>query len=342
MASASDKQGEGRGRNAVRPWDIPLDGWRDIARRVWAELDHDNISFVAAGVAFFGLLAVFPALAVMVALYGLVADPGDVQQQFDALQGVLPSEAQQLLSDQLREIASHASRTLSIGVFFGLLLTIWSAGKGMTSLITALNIVYDEQEKRGFLHLNGLSLALTLGTIVFSLLALALVVALPTFLGFVGFKGWLLTVLSLLSWPLLGVGFMGGLAVVYHHAPCRDRPKWQWVSPGALLATALWLMGSALFSFYVANFADYNETYGSVGAIVILLTWFYLTAYVVLLGAELNAEMEHQTREDTTTGAPEPMGRRGAYVADTLGPTYEQLGGADPPAGQPSPLPKDR
>jgi len=312
-----------RGRAAKRPWDIPLAGWRDIAYRVKDEVVRDNISFVAAGVAFYALLAIFPALAVMVGIYGLVADPADVQKEIEALANIVPPEAHALLSKQLSDLASHANTTLSIGVLISLAVAIWSAAKGINSLITALNIVYNEQEKRSFLKLNGLALGFTFGGILFAVLAMGLIVGLPAFLSFTGLGGFLSFLFSLLRWPLLGLAFILGLAVIYHYGPCRDKPRWQWVSPGAVLAVALWLIGSGLFSYYVSNFGNYNETYGSVGAIVILLTWFYLTAYVVLLGAELNAEMEHQTKQDTTEGEPEPLGERNAYVADTVGKPYD-------------------
>lgn len=315
-----------RGRAANRPGQIPTSGWRDIVVRVKDELTDDNISIVAAGVAFYALLAIFPALAAMVSIYGLVANPGDVQQQFTAFGGILPPEARALLSEQLGKIAGQAGATLSIGVIVGLLLTLWSATKGTNSLITALNIVYDEQEKRSFLKLNALALSLTLGAIILAVLALGLIVALPALLGKLGLPEGMQTLVSLLRWPLLALAVMSGLAVIYRYGPSRKEPRWQWVSWGAVVATLLWLAGSALFSFYVSNFGNYNETYGSVGAIIILLMWFYLTAYIVLLGAEFNAEMEHQTQQDTTEGEPQPMGERGAYVADTLGKAY---GGED-------------
>lgn len=311
-----------RGRSATRPWDVPLAGWRDIAYRVKNEVERDNISIVAAGVAFYALLAIFPALAAMIGLYGLVADPADVQREIEALANIVPPEAHTLLSRQLNDIASHANTALSLGVLIGLAIAVWSATKGITSLMTALNIVYKEQETRNFLKLNGLALGFTFGGIVFALLAIGLIAGLPAFLSFTGLGGFLSFLFSLLRWPLLALAFVFGLAVIYHYGPCRNKPRWEWVSPGAVLAVVLWLVGSGLFSFYVSNFGNYNETYGSVGAIIILLTWFYLTAYVVLLGAELNAELERQTKEDTTEGEAEPLGERRAYAADTIGRAY--------------------
>jgi membrane protein len=326
-ASAYDN----RGRSATRPWEIPLEGWRDIAYRVKDSLVHDNISIVAAGVAFYALLAIFPALAAMIGIYGLIADPADVQKEIEALAQIVPAEAHTLLSKQLNDIASHANSTLSLGVLIGLILAVWSATKGITSLITALNIVYNEREKRNFLKLNGLALSFTFGGILFALIAIGLIAGLPAFLSFTGLGGFLTFLFSFLRWPLLGLAFVLGLAFIYHYGPCRDRPRWQWISPGAVVAVVLWLIGSGLFSFYVSNFGNYNETYGSVGAIIILLTWFYLTAYVILLGAELNAEMEHQTEQDTTVGEAAPMGERNAHMADTIGRAYS--GGKEKDSG---------
>jgi membrane protein len=325
MATPTQAHGDdGRGRSAIRPWDIPLEGWRDIAHRVFADLQQHNMSFVAAGVAFFVLLALFPALGAIVGIYGLVADPADVAEEAGFLRNILPPEALNILTSQLNQIASHAAGTLSLGVLISLLIAIWSTSRGMSSIITALDIVYNQQEHRSFFRLTLLSLELTLGAILFAVVALGLIIGLPAVFNLFGLGGLVTALLNLLAWPLLGLLFILGLAVIYHYGPCRDQPRWEWVTPGAVLATVLWLIGSGLFSFYVAKFGSYNETYGSVGAAVILLTWVYLTSYVVLLGAEVNAEMEHQTAKDTTMGQPEPMGERGAYVADTLGPSYDE------------------
>lgn len=308
-----------RGRGAKHPGQIPAKGWRDIVYRIKDGLVNDNVSIIAAGVAFYALLAIFPALAALLSTYGLIANPADVQQQLNALSGILPAEARTLLNQQLSDIASRSGAALSVGVIVGLLITLWSASKGIMNLITALNIVYDEKEKRGFLELNGLALLSTAGAVVFAVLALGLIVALPALLGNLGLPEQIRTWVEWLRWPLLVLFVMIGLAVIYRYGPSRSKPRWRWVSWGAVVATLLWIVGSALFSFYVSHFGSYNETYGSVGAVVILMMWFYLSAYVVLLGAELNAEMEHQTCEDSTEGGSQPLGERGAYVADTVG-----------------------
>lgn len=310
---------EDRGRQAQSPQQIPKAGWRDILLRVKDEQKKDNLSIVAAGVAFYGLLAIFPALAAMISIYGLVADPVQVQQQLATLGQVLPQEAYQVIHQQLQAIVSSSGGALGLGAIGGILLSLWSAAKGMKAMITALNIAYGEEERRGFVKLNGLALLLTLGSILFILLSLGLIVALPALLGNLGLPDLFRGLFSFLRWPLLALCVIVGLALLYRFAPNRDQPRWKWVSWGAVVATVLWLVLSGLFSFYVSNFGSYNKTYGSVGAIVILLLWFFLTAYMFLLGAEMNAEMEHQTRHDTTRGEPRRMGRRDAKMADTVG-----------------------
>jgi membrane protein len=308
-----------RGRQARRPRDIPRPGWRDIALRVKEETTRDNLSIIAAGVAFYAMLAIFPALAALVSIYGLVADPAQVSQHMASIGQVLPEQAYQILDQQLSSVAGSAGGALTIGAIGGLLLALWSAARGMKAMLLALDITYDEEEKRGFLRFNALALLLTLGAVLFILLALALIAILPAILGQLGLPETVQTLLVWLRWPLLGLLVILGVAVLYRFGPDRDQPRWRWVSLGAVLATVLWLVVSALFSWYVSNFGSYQETYGAMGAVVILLMWFYITAYAILLGAEINAEMEHQTEADTTRGAERPMGERDAHMADSRG-----------------------
>ena len=308
-----------RGRRADKPSGIPKQGWRDILLRVKEEQNKDNISIIAAGVAFYSLLAIIPALAAMISIYGLVFDPAGIQQQLSFLQNILPADAYQLLQSQLNRLVSSSGGALGLGLIVGLLLSIWSAAKGMKALMIALNIAYDEAESRSFIKINGLALLLTFGGILFMLLSLALIAALPAIFGTLGLPESIQTALSISKWPVLAILIMVAVSILYRYAPDRDRPRFRWISWGATGATLLWIAASLLFSFYVSNFGSYNKTYGSMGAIIILLMWFYLTAYAVLMGAELNAEMEHQTQKDTTRGKPDPMGQRGAHAADTVG-----------------------
>ncbi|MFS2014912.1 YihY/virulence factor BrkB family protein [Azospirillum sp. CT11-132] len=321
--AANDGSGDGRGRSADSPSDIPKKGWKDILLRVWDEQSKDNVSMLAAGVAYYALLAIFPAVAALVSIYGLVADPSMIETQLNQLGSLLPPDALSIVSDQARKVATAPSQGLGFGLIFGLLLTLWSASRGTNSMVTALNIAYGEKETRGFLKLAMLSMGLTVAGLLFVILAMALIVAVPAAIAIVGLQDTPIgRIASLARWPILAVTIMLALAVFYRYAPDRREPRWRWVTWGSAVATVVWLLGSLGFSVYVSNFGSYNETYGSVGAVVILLLWFNLTSYVVLMGAELNAEIEHQTARDTTDRdgrASRPMGRRDAYVADTVG-----------------------
>ncbi|WP_431860572.1 YihY/virulence factor BrkB family protein [Azospirillum sp.] len=308
-----------RGRAADKPEEIPAKGWKDILWRVWEEQSEDNISMIAAGVAYYAILALFPAIGAAVSLYGLVADGGSIERQFDTLSGFLPTEALKVLKDQAHMVASQPSTGLSIGVVVGLLFTLWSASRGVNALIEALNIAYEEREKRGYVKLALISVAMTLGGILFLIVTLAVVVVVPTILNLVPLGPVWEWAVRLVRWPILAVAILAALAVLYRYAPSRNEPKWRWVTWGSAAAGGIWLLGSIGFSIYVSNFGNYNEAYGSVGAVVILLLWLNLTAYAILLGAELNAEMEHQTAKDTTDAPDKPMGQRGARMADTLG-----------------------
>ena len=314
-----------RGRHASTPSEIPVKGWKDTLFRVKDELGKDNISIVASGVAFYFLLAIVPALGATISIYGLVSDPATVEQQLTAISSFLPQEAHAILEDQLTRITSQSGGALGIGAIIGLLLTIWSATKGVKTLMTALNIAYDETESRSFIKLNLIALALTVGAIAFVIIALVTVAALPALFGNLGLEETIRTLVNYLRWPALMLVLIVALGVLYRYGPSRSTPRWRWVSWGAVTAAVLWIVGSGLFSYYVSNFGSYNETYGSLGAVVILLMWFFLTAYIILLGAELNSELEHQTAVDSTVDGTQPMGERGAYVADTLGETHGQV-----------------
>lgn len=307
-----------RGQSADRPGDIPARGWKDILLRLKDRVSRDNISIIAAGVAFYAFLAIPSALTALVSLYGLMFDPSDVERQVSALQGILPGEAANLIGDQLKAVTSGPPATLGVSLVVSVLFAIWGARSAMSTLITALNIAYGEEEKRGFFRFQFAAFALTAAGILFAVVALALVAVLPAVIGLLPLGDAGKTVASVLRWPILVVAIMAALAAIYRYAPSRSTAKWRWVSWGAAVATLLWIAGSALFSVYVSAFASYNKTYGSLGGVVVLQLWLYLSAYAILLGAELNAEMEHQTARDTTTDPEQPMGRRGARMADTV------------------------
>jgi membrane protein len=308
-----------RGREASRPGEIPSRGWLDIAKRVKRQIKEDKLSIIAAGVAFYGLLAVFPGLVALVGIYGLVADPAQIERQMSAVSAMLPPQAAEVLLTQLHDLASTDRTALGFGAIAGLLLALWSASAAVRTLMEALNVAYDEEESRGFIRFYGTALLLTLAGIVGVILAIGLVVALPAVLGLAGPSSVVDILLRIVRWPILALLAIVGFAVVYRYGPSRREPRWRWVSWGATVAVALWIVGSALFSLYVTRFGNYNETYGAAGAVVILLMWFLLSSYAILMGAEINAATERQTRKDTTAGGDKPMGARGAYTADTVG-----------------------
>jgi membrane protein len=308
-----------RGHLAGRPSAIPVRGWRDVALRVKREIKQDDVPLLAAGVAFFALLALVPALVALVSVYGLVADPADIQRNVEDVLAAAPSEVRDLVQSQLSSIVDSSTQGLRLGAIAGLVVALWSASSGMKHLVAAVNRAYDEEESRGFIRLRGLSLILTVGAVVGLLVALYVLVVAPNSLSDEGSMGLLRTTLLVARWPLLAIAAMVGLAIIYRYAPSRAEPRWNWVSIGAVFATLVWLAASVGFSIYSANFGRYNETYGALGAVVVMMLWLYISAYATVAGAELNAELERQTVRDTTTGRPEALGRRDAYAADTLG-----------------------
>jgi membrane protein len=308
-----------RGRGADRPRKLGVRGWVDVAYRVKDRVKSHHMGIIAGGVAFYGFLAIFPAIAALISIYGLVSDPAQVEEQLMALGGVLPDDVLAILQEQMGRVVATSGTALGGGAIVSLGLALWSARRGMRSLIEALNVAYAEEERRGLVRRYGLTLVFTLGAVLAVVLAVAIVVALPSLLGLLGLDAFARGAVAVLRWPLLAALLLAGLAVVYRYGPSREDAKWRWVTPGAALATVLWILGSLGLSAYVENFGAFHETYGALGAVAILLLWFFLSAFVVLLGAEVNAEAERQTRKDSTTGQPQQMGDRGAFAADTLG-----------------------
>jgi membrane protein len=307
-----------RGREADTPSQIPKPGWRDILLRTWNEIGNDHVSLIAAAVGFYGLLALFPAIAALISIWALLFDPQQIEQQIEGLSAFLPPEAAGIIKEQARNVAADAGG-LSLAAAGGILFALYSASKGMKALMEGLNMIYDEDEERGFIKLNLVAFGLTLMVIAAMIVALGAIIIVPILLNFLGLGPLAETLVGLLRWPLLFAVALFVLAIVYRYGPSRAPARWRWVSWGAAVATIIWILGSIAFSIYVQNFGSYNETYGSIGAVVILLMWFWLSSFTVLLGAELNSEMEHQTERDSTTGEPQPRGRRGAYVADHVG-----------------------
>lgn len=308
-----------RGRDADSPTDIPAKGWKDIAFRLKDEIGQDRVGLIAAGVAFYGLLALFPAITALLAIGGLLVEPSQIINQLSALSGIVPEAAMNIITEQATEVAGSREGGLGLAAVFGIGLAIYSASKGMGSLMDGMNVAYDETEERGFIRLKLETLCLTLFLIFGLLIAVAAMIAIPVLLNILNFGAFSETAATVIIVALILALSMLGLAVLYRYGPSRDAPEFRWVSPGAVAACIIWLIGSAGFAFYVANFGAYNESFGALGGVVVLLMWLWISAFIVMLGAELNAEMEAQTRYDTTVGRDQPMGDRDAEKADRLG-----------------------
>ncbi|MDQ6437615.1 YihY/virulence factor BrkB family protein [Mesorhizobium sp. LHD-90] len=309
----------GRGRSADTPLEIPARGWRDIAWRVWAEIFEDRIFLIAAGATFYLLLALFPALAAFVSLYGFVADPKTIAEHIAFLGGILPTGGYELIRNQLRALASQNEQALSWGFVTGLAVALWSANNGIKSLFEGLNVAYGEEEKRSFVIVNLVSLAFTAGAMLVGIAMIFSVGVVPALLALLRLDHWTELLVSLLRWPLLLVMVGTGICLIFRYGPSRERAKWRWITAGAAVATVVWLLASWGFSLYLQHFADYNATYGSLGAVIGFMMWTWISVVILLVGAELDAEMEHQTARDSTIGPPRPLGERGACMADTIG-----------------------
>ena len=314
------------GRTATRPEQIPATGWWDILWRLLKRLGSDNVTLVSAGLALYALLSVFPGLAAAVSIYGLFATPADVVKHMSAFAGILPPGVWDIFSTQLQVITRHEQSTLTVAAAIGLVLALWSARSSMSALMTAMNIAYGEREKRSFLVQVLVSLSLTAGAIVGFLTMLLLGIVIPVTLKIMGTHQWVQWLGDGAQWILLWFFTSVALTLLYRFAPARKPARWRWVSWGSAIAATLWLVMSALFALYVGAFANYGKTYGALGGVIALLMWFYFSSILVVLGAEINAEMERQTAKDTTEGPESPPGERGAYAADTLGPTSSEAG----------------
>ncbi|BCJ90343.1 hypothetical protein IZ6_10780 [Terrihabitans soli] len=308
-----------RGRYADTPAQIPLLGWKDILYRTFGEISDDRLLAVAAGVTFYVLLAVFPTISAFVSLYSLVADRATLAEHLSLLAGVVPSGGVEIIGEQLVRLTSGEDTALGFAFLFSLAIALWSANAGAKAFFDALNVIYDETEKRSFVRLNLLSLCFTGGALVFLVLGLSAVAVVPALIEALGLQSLSERLIAALRWPALFVLASFALSLLYRYGPSRSEARWSWLSVGSVIAACLWLTASLLFSWYAANFASYNETYGTLGAAVGFMTWIWLSVAIVLVGAELNAEMEHQTAKDSTTGQPRPLGSRGAAMADTVG-----------------------
>ena len=318
---AERRKQEGRGREADWPSQIPAVGWKDIAWRLWGSLNEDRVLLVAAGVTFYLLLALFPALAALVSVYGLVADPQTIANQISSIGGVVPPTVLDIVRAQLESLARQDRNSLSFGFLIGLAVALWGANSGIKALFDAMNIAYEEREKRSFILLNFVSLTFTLCAIATAIFLLLVVGLVPAALALLELGPVADALLRYGRWVLLLVVIALGISLLYRFGPSREHARWRWLSWGSGLAAIVWVAASWAFSWYLQNFADFNATYGSLGAVIGLLIWTWISMIVIIMGAEINAEMEHQTARDSTTGMPQPIGARGAQVADTLGRT---------------------
>lgn len=324
------------GIDATTPMGIPARGWKQIVKRAWAENNADNMPIIAGGVAFFAFLSIFPALIALISIYGLVASREQAAEQVAELTTGLPQSSRELITEQVTKI-TDAGGALTWGLVVSTLAALWTASGGVNNMVKAVNIAYDEVETRNFVKLRALSLVLTLGAIVFVVLTIGLVAVLPVVLDALALGSLGSVLAEIARWVALLAIVTGSLAVLYRVAPDRDSPRFRWVSLGSLVVTAAWAVVSLGFTFYVNNFGSYNETYGAIAGVIVLMLWLYLTCYLVLLGAEINSEAEHQTGRDTTDGDPQPMGLRGAVKADTLPPKAEPEKGDDDPTRKNAP-----
>jgi membrane protein len=309
----------GRGREATSPAHIPWKGWQDIFWRTVSQVSENRLLAISAAVVFYGLLALFPAITALVSFYGLFAATTTIRGHLSFIAEMMPADAYSIVQDQIALVVAKGDIKLSFAFVFGFGLALWSANSGMKAIIDALNVVYKENEKRGFVRLNLISLGFTVCGIAAVLVAVGAIVVTPLVLERIGFAALTETIVQIVRWPALVLGMLAGLAVLYRHGPSRREAKWEWLSIGAVFATTAWFTGSATLSYYLANFAHYDATYGSLGTAIGTMIWMWMSAIVILLGAALNSEIEHQTARDTTVGREKPLGARGSTMADTVG-----------------------
>jgi membrane protein len=308
-----------RGRKASAPMHIPWQGWKDILIRSYHNIEDNRLFALAAGVVFYSLVALIPALAGGVSSYALFADAGTIAKHLSFAADIVPASVIELLETEITRIASKSDGRLTFGFLLGFGIALWSANASIKAIFDALNMIYGEEEKRGIVWLNVVSLFFTLCAFAGSLLATGAIIVFPLVLAALGLSSFDQSLIAFLRWPVLFVLLIVGLAMLYRYAPSRRPARWRWITVGSVSAALAWLVVSSLFSWYLANATNYNATYGALGAVVGLMMWMWLSTIVILVGAVLNSEIEHQTARDTTVGLPKPIGARGAVMADTVG-----------------------
>jgi membrane protein len=307
------------GSGSVHPWQHPWAAWRAILTRVYTMVGYHNLSLMAAGVAFYSFLSIVPLLGAIVMTYGLVADPATVSRHMETIFELLPADAARLISDQLIAVVTTASTQAGLGLAIALLLAVYGAMRAASAIIQALNVIYEEEDERNIVTTTLLSAMITLAAIFAALVGIGSAGVLTWLRGETAFLGTAGAILiQIATWLIAGSIASAAIAFAYRYGPDRTRAQWRWLSVGSVAATVLWLVATIGFGVYAANFANYNATYGALGAVVVLLMWLFVSSFAILIGAEINAEAERQTAVDSTTGHPRPMGHRGARLADTL------------------------
>lgn len=305
------------GATATGPSEITPKGYWQIAKRIAARFSKDRLGLVAAGVAFYALLALFPGLTALVGVGGLFISPSELSAASESLAVALPEAAQEIVMGQLAELSANSANGLNLATIFGIALAIFSASKGVSNLMVGLNIAYDEEEERGFVRLQVTVLALTAFAVAASLAAIILLAVLPAAFALLPLPASLEEILTIVRWPVLFALVAAAFTVFYRFGASRRPAKWRWVAPGGVAAVVIWIAATLAFSIYVGSFGTYSETFGALAGVVILLLWLWLSSLAVLLGAVIDAELEAQVAPDSTTGAPRAMGKRGASKADT-------------------------
>ena len=314
---SSEQITDDRGRSAQSPWQIPATGWWDILKRTWKESSEDNIGLIAAGVAFYAFLALIPMLLAIVLVYGLAAEPATVMRDMQQLVTLVPAGAANTIGDMLMTAVQGSDGKKGVGLLVALAVALFGARNAVGAIISALNVAYEENEKRGTIHLAILAIGMTAAAVVVAVLGVLAITAMAALGDILPEAGPLLvTVGKVASYAVLALVGAAGAATLYRYGPSRERAKWSWITPGSLFAATAWLVLTLGFGAYVSNFGNYEKSYGSIAGVIVLLTWIYLCNYALLVGAELNSEIEHQTAEDSTEGSDAPIGARGAWAAD--------------------------
>jgi membrane protein len=321
MASEAAPVDDPHGRDARSPAELPRHAWREILARVWRKTGDDNISLMAAGVAFYAFLSIVPLLGAMIMTYGLIADTSTIADHMRVIIRLVPKDAAKLILDQIVSLVTASTGRKGLGLLVAVLVSLFGASRASGAIIMALNVVYEQRERRSLLRTTLIAFVMIIAAVGVAIVGLLAASALALLSKWANRLGDITTiVIGIATWLVAGALASMAIAAAYRYAPDRHDAKWRWISLGSGLATLLWLIATLAFGLYAATIGHYNATYGSLGAVVVLLMWLYVSAYALLLGASVNAEIERQLARDTTTGPAKPLGRRGATVADQVAP----------------------